>query len=290
MKILALLSLAAITSIGVVHTGWAAGHGGGGGGAHFGGGGGGFHSAAAFHSPGFGGLRYSFGARPTYGRPVMVRPQGQIARPTISSSAVARQHTPVANVGNRSPRTTVTREPKTVADGNRTARTAPRSRPAPDSASRPTERGQNHVFAREDGNRHRDWDRRGAHFWNGHWWAWDGDSWLGLEAGFYPWDYFPYYAYDYYPYDYYPGYYADVEPYYNNDGVSDVVPAADPTVTAVQTDLANLGYYQGPIDGIYGRTTRDAVAHYQSDYQLTATGTLTTQTLQSLGVPQPSAS
>jgi len=27
--------------------------------------------------------------------------------------------------------------------------------------------------------------------------------WFGLDAGFYPWDYLPYYAGDYYPYDYY---------------------------------------------------------------------------------------
>jgi len=291
MKKLRLLSLVGITSISLAHVGWA-GHAGGigvGGGGHFGGGGahfgggGAFHSAPAFHSAGFGGLRYSFGARPTYGRPVTVRPQGQIARPTINLPAVAKAHRSASAVGNRTPRIAIT--------GNRTAKTAPTSRPvAPNSATRPTERAQNHVIAREDGNRHRDWDRRGAHYWNGHWWAWDGNYWLGLDAGFYPWDYFPYYAYDYYPYDYYPGYYADVEPYYNSDGVYDGVPAPDPTVTAVQTDLANLGYYHGPIDGLYGRATRDAVARYQGDHQLTATGTLTTQTLQSLGVSQSSAS
>jgi hypothetical protein len=45
--------------------------------------------------------------------------------------------------------------------------------------------------------------------------AWDGVAWLGIDEGYYR--YFPYYAYDYYPYDYYPGYYADLEPYYNNE-------------------------------------------------------------------------
>src|SRR5207237_5479238 len=92
------------------------------------------------------------------------------------------------------------------------------------------------------------------------------------------------------PYDYYPGYYADVEPYYYNEGVYDSVPAADPNVTAVQNGLAKLGYYHEPVDGLYGRATRDAVAHYQNDHHLAITGTLTTQTLQSLGVAPSVAS
>jgi len=153
-------------------------------------------------------------------------------------------------------------------------------------SNQPVESAKNHIFARQGSSFHRDWDHRSAHYSNGHWWAWDGYDWIGLDAGFFPWDYFPYYAYDYYPYDYYPGYYTDVEPYYNNDGVSDYVPTPDPNVVAVQTDLANLGYYHGSLDGIYGRDTRDAVGRYQSDHKLTVTGTLTTQTLQSLGVSQ----
>jgi hypothetical protein len=161
---------------------------------------------------------------------------------------------------------------------------------AASQATRPTESAKNHIFARHDSTWHRDWDHHGAHHWNGHWWAWDGYNWIGLDAGFFPWDYFPYYAYDYYPYDYYPGYYADVEPYYYQDGVSDYVPTPDPNVVAVQTDLANLGYYHGSIDGIYGRDTRDAVAQYQTDHNLNVTGTLTVQTLQALGVSQASPS
>jgi N-acetylmuramoyl-L-alanine amidase len=77
-----------------------------------------------------------------------------------------------------------------------------------------------------------------------------------------------------------------VEPYYNNEGVSDYVPTPDPNVIAVQKDLANLGYYQGSIDGIYGRNTRDAVGRYQTEHNLTVTGTLTSQTLQQLGISQ----
>ena len=145
-----------------------------------------------------------------------------------------------------------------------------------------------HVYSRHDGNWHRDWDRHSAHYWGGRWWAWEGGFWIGLNAGLYPWDYFPYYAYDYYPYDYYPGYYADVEPYYSREGVYNGKPAPDPTVKTVQAGLANQGFYKGPIDGLYGRATRDAVARYQEARQLGVTGTLTRQTLESLGVAQAS--
>jgi hypothetical protein len=242
------------------------GGGGGGGGFHGGGGfgGGGFHSSGGggFHSfggarPGFGGTRFAFGARPSFGRPVYVRPS-----------------TGVARAGVRTPAYTGARS------------SASRSL----AANRSIERAGTHVYARQNGSLHRDWDRRSSHYWNGHWWAWNDGYWIGLDDGYYPWDYFPYYAYDYYPYDYYPGYYADVEPYYNNDDVYDGVPASDPNVTAVQQDLSKLGYYRGSIDGLYGRTTRDAVARYQAAKKFSVTGTLTRRTLQSLGMTEATAS
>jgi N-acetylmuramoyl-L-alanine amidase len=64
----------------------------------------------------------------------------------------------------------------------------------------------------------------------------------------------------------------------------------DPTVNAVQSELAQLGYYKGPIDGIYGRLTRDAVAKYQIATKLDVSGNLSAQTLQSLGLPQTTPS
>jgi len=144
---------------------------------------------------------------------------------------------------------------------------------------------RSHIFARHDTNWRHDWDHRSAHYWNGHRWCYDGTAWIGLDTGYYPWDYYPYYAYDYYPYDYYPGYYADVAPDYYSAGVSSSVDQnPDPNVTAVQSDLTKLGYYHGVIDGLFGRATRDALARYQTDQQLAVTGTLTTETLQSLGM------
>ncbi len=63
------------------------------------------------------------------------------------------------------------------------------------------------VFARHDGNWHRDWDRHHAHFDHGHVFVFTDGFWWGL----YPWDYYPYDAYGSYPSDYY-GY-----PYGYND-------------------------------------------------------------------------
>jgi His-Xaa-Ser repeat protein HxsA len=144
---------------------------------------------------------------------------------------------------------------------------------------------RNHIFERHDGNWHRDWDRRHAHYWNGHWWSYDGGTWIGLDAGYYPWDYYPYSAYDYYPYDYYPGYYTGVGPTYSSDGVSATADQqADPTVSAVQSRLATLGYYHGVIDGLFGPDTRAALTRYQIDNRLNVTASLTKDTLQSLGI------
>jgi hypothetical protein len=146
-----------------------------------------------------------------------------------------------------------------------------------------------HVTERHEANWHRDWDRRHAHFFHNRFFVFEDGFWFGLGAGFFPWDYYPYYAYDYYPYDYYPGYYADTEPYYYDSGVYSSRPMRDPAVTAVQTQLKQQGYYNGPVDGIFGRLTRDAVAKYQINKHLDVTGSLSTETLQSFGLPQPAA-
>ena len=141
------------------------------------------------------------------------------------------------------------------------------------------------IAERHDQNWHQDWDRRHAHFFHNRFFVFDDGFWYGLDAGFFPWDYYPYYAYDYYP-----GYYADAEPYYYDNGVYSSTPMRDSTVTAVQKQLTQLGYYNGPVDGIFGRLTRDAVAKYQIAKHLDVTGSLSPQTLQSFGLPQPEAS
>jgi hypothetical protein len=143
-----------------------------------------------------------------------------------------------------------------------------------------------HIAERHDANWHGDWDRRHAHFFHNRFFVFDDGFWFGLDDGFYPWDYLPYYADDYYPYDYY----ADGQSYDNTEPVNNGAPAPDATVEATQERLAQLGYYNGPVDGIFGPTTRDAVAKYQIANQLNVTGSLSPDTLQSLGLPQPAAS
>jgi hypothetical protein len=246
-------------ALAATQTGFARGGGGGfgGGGFHGGAFSGGFNGFHGGPSGGFrvapsSGTRFAFGMRPSFGQPLMVKPTSRVANSVVRSPSF---------------------------------RSTPASRSvAGRTAVRPTQMTNAHVYARNPGSWHSDWDRRSAHFSNGRWWAWGGGDWIGLADGFYPWDYFPYYAYDYYPYDYYPGYYADVEPYYSSENVSTAAPEPDANVEAIQQDLAKQGYYKGSVDGLYGRATRDAVARYQSVRKLSVTGTLTRQTLKSLGV------
>src|SRR6266853_698959 len=334
MKKLRLLSLVGITSIALSHAAWAGPHGGGGGGfggggfsggGHVGGGGGragpvgggggfrggGFHAAApAFGGAprsfgmgargggvGFGIPRYaSFGARPSYRRPVYYNGRvGRSVTPFIGARTAASRpqnrfsstRNPVgqrpAAVSNRAAIALVARSPGTAAHRGLNGRT-------------------DHIAERHNGNWwHRDWDRRHAHFFHNRFFVFDNGFWFGLDPGFFPWDYLPYYADDYYPYDYYTdvqpdyntapasaypyGYYTGVQPDDNTAAANGGQEADTTTVQAVQTELTQLGYYNGPVDGIFGPTTRDAVAKYQMDKQLEVTGSLSPDTLQSLGVP-----
>ena len=257
---LKLLSLIGITSIALTHAGWAGGHfGGGHGGGGFGGGHGGGGRGGG---DGFGGARMSsgvshfndggagpssFGTRPSDRQPVDSRPANRLVTPSgrATTTAFDRQQDRFASPGNR------------AAQISRSAVATP--------WHQGTLSARDHVFGRRDGNWHQDWDRRHAHFRNGHWWFFDGGTWIGLDAGHYPWDYYPYSAYDYDPYDYSSGYYSDVESAYSNDGSA--YQQANPTVSAVQSRLAELGDYHGVVDGssalthgLHSRVIRSTIA------------------------------
>ena len=143
------------------------------------------------------------------------------------------------------------------------------------------------VFARHDGNWHRDWDRHRAHFDHGHVFIFTDGFWWGL----YPWDY-PYYAYgsdpsDYdgyedYPYDSSDSYTQDPYSYYN--GYTGPAQSGNGVVSSVQSQLTKRGYYLGAIDGVLGDQTEAAIARYQEDNDLSVTGVVTAATLQSLGL------
>src|SRR6266480_3727400 len=274
MKIKQIISLmVGITSVALSPITWAAPHGGGGGfgggfrggGGQVGGGGGGARSGGG-HLVGGGGFRSGgpgFSVRPGYhssgGMRFTNSGTAQLRSPASRSPSSARPNRGITNSATRQSLTS--------------GRFALTSR-------------MGHVAERHDANWHRDWDRRHAHFFHNRFFVFDDGFWFGLDAGFYPWDYLPYYADDYYPYDYY----ADDQPYDNTEPVDNGVPAADATVQAVQTQLTRLGYYNGPVDGIFGPATRDAVAKYQIANQLNVTGSLSPDTLQSLGLPEPAAS
>ena len=80
--------------------------------------------------------------------------------------------------------------------------------------------------------------------------------------------------------------YTNVDPYDYNGTADNIGSADSTTVQAIQTQLFNLGYYSGSIDGVFGPTTRDAVARYKNTDHLNVTGSLSPDTLTSLGLPQ----
>jgi hypothetical protein len=57
-------------------------------------------------------------------------------------------------------------------------------------------------------------------------------------------------------------------------------------ISDVQRRLLDLGYHPGPVDGIMGRNTIDAVRRFQIDHSLQATGGLDKETIEKLGFPQ----
>jgi peptidoglycan hydrolase-like protein with peptidoglycan-binding domain len=55
-------------------------------------------------------------------------------------------------------------------------------------------------------------------------------------------------------------------------------------VMSAQDRLNRLGYSAGPADGVMGPQTRDAIADFQNDNNLPASGGLDTATIRALGL------
>jgi hypothetical protein len=93
----------------------------------------------------------------------------------------------------------------------------------------------------------------------------------------------PYYwdsGYWYPAWGYYPGYtYRYDGPIYGYNGL-----APDQVVVDVQERLQREGYYTGPIDGVLGPMTRQAITAYQSDHGLAVTSAIDQPTLATLGL------
>lgn len=101
------------------------------------------------------------------------------------------------------------------------------------------------------GNNHPNWNQGQVNDWNGHQYRWYDGGWLMVDGGFWP------------------------VPVYQGGGSM---------MAGAQQQLATDGYYNGPIDGIAGPGTRQAIANYQTANNLPVTGHLNIPTQQSLGL------
>jgi hypothetical protein len=284
-------------------------------------GGGGFRGAPVTRGAYFTGRsvsRPSAGPRFYYGgnRMSAVRPQGfsrsvsGSTRPYVGRSAAAtRQPNRVNSIAGRNRATDPQTSTATNRQPNRVGSVASRNRISNPRISTATNRQsaanrqsfvKNHASERHDGNWHRDWDRHHSHFHHNKVFVFLNGFWWGLDPWFYSnyaYDYYPYDDYGYNPYDYGYGnsydYSANPYDYYNYSPYSDDdqqgytgsgQSAANATVSAVQSELSKLGYYNGAIDGALGDQTEAALARYQQDRDLSVTGTMDAATLQSLGI------
>jgi hypothetical protein len=98
-------------------------------------------------------------------------------------------------------------------------------------------------------------------FVNSGWWYWNAGYWFPA------WGYAPYasFVYD--------------GPIYAYNGLT-----PDQVTVNVQEQLAAAGYYDGPIDGILGPMTREAIAAYQADNGLAVTSAIDEPTLATMGL------
>lgn len=124
-------------------------------------------------------------------------------------------------------------------------------------------------------NHHDHWRDRHHHDHN--WWHHHCDAivlvgwgyWGWYDGWWYPaWGYDPYYSY----YDY-------NGPIYGYDGLQ-----PNEIMAEIQGALQQLGYFGYAVDGVMGPATEAAIANYQRDYGLSATGAIDAPTVRSLGL------
>ena len=322
MKATKLFSLTIAALVALASTAWAGPQGGGGGGHFAGGGFGGGHVGGGFgggHFSGFsagnfGGVRAgNFNGGGIRAAPAFAGAGGRFsANRSIGGTSRAPQQfsyftgaRPPATAPRVSARQLPSRSIDSKAGGLASGSRQPNRLASTAGQKRVTNKGllttgnrqsfvKNHAFARHDGAWHRDWNKHRAHFDHGHVFVFVGGFWWGL----YPWDYYPDYGYGEYPYDnsyddpygssgypYEGTEYSPSQPYSYYNGYAPSGQYSNTVVSAVQSKLANLGYYHGAIDGTLGDESQAALARYQQDQELSVTGTVTSATLQALGLP-----
>jgi Putative peptidoglycan binding domain len=104
---------------------------------------------------------------------------------------------------------------------------------------------------------YRNWDHGRIYTWNRHRYHWYDNAWVILDANI---------GYDY------------PTTYVYRDAPSGSLAAQ------VQARLAREGYDPGPIDGVIGPQTRDAIAGFQSDHGLPVTGRIDNSLVNALGL------
>jgi hypothetical protein len=127
-------------------------------------------------------------------------------------------------------------------------------------------RGERYAAFR---NYHRQWHDRG-------WWRRHCDRIVFVNSGWYYWNagyWYPAWGYDPYAYYTYDG------PIYGYNGLT-----PDQVTVDVQEQLQRDGYYDGPIDGILGPMTQEAIAAFQADNGLAITSAIDEPTLATLGL------
>jgi hypothetical protein len=127
------------------------------------------------------------------------------------------------------------------------------------------------------------WHGGGGGGWHGGWWHgghwyrwgwWPGFGWGWWGSG----GWYPYWAWGEYPYGYYAG--------GPDDPPGGYPPGAGDETSAIQSRLANLGFYHGPIDGKVGPATESALKAFQARHGLQANGQIDDETLNALGLNQ----
>ena len=98
-------------------------------------------------------------------------------------------------------------------------------------------------------------------FVNNGWWYWNAGYWFPA------WGYAPSISFVF------------DGPIYGYNGLT-----PDQVTVNVQQQLAAAGYYDGPIDGILGSMTREAIANYQADNGLAVTSAIDEPTLATMGL------
>ena len=117
----------------------------------------------------------------------------------------------------------------------------------------------------------RNWDRRRTHEWNHHHYRWYGNEWVLFDSGMYG------YPYGYYNNDYSTDY--DQEP-----APAMVYDSSQSIAESVQDQLAREGYNPGPVDGVIGAQTRNAIIDFQNDHHLPVTGQIDGLLLRAMGL------